>query len=256
MGNLINTFKRFFSNKQTVTVLGVIAGVIVLWAFYSYRVNRATSPIRVPYAKEPISATEEITEENIAYTDINSAFLKDADIITNKSELVGKRVTTGTSVPAGGLFYRSQVVDKKDLPNTFYDEIEDGFTVYSLKVDNHSTYGNSIYPGDKIDLYIKATEDNTDKIIFGKFVESITVLGVRDSSGNNVFGSETLVPDELVFAVPDDVYELLMKATYISGITIIPVPRNKNYTTSDAQMVTSSFFEDYINAHSSDVLED
>ena len=46
MGSLLNTIKRFLGNKNTVTILGVVAGVIVLWAFYSYRVNQATTPIK------------------------------------------------------------------------------------------------------------------------------------------------------------------------------------------------------------------
>lgn len=246
MGNLINTIKKFVSNKNTVTILGVVAGVIVLWVFYSYRVNQATTPIKVPYAKEEISATEEITEENIGYTEINSKFLRSADIIQNVGELIGKRITTGTSIPAGGLFYRKQVVDKSELPNTFYDDINDGYTVYGLSVNNHTTYGNSIYPGDRIDLYLKATDDN-GRIIFGKFIEGIAVLAVRDSSGKDVFASsDPRTPAELMFEVPDEMYELLMNAGYISGITIVPVPRNRNYSAEGGEVKTYEYLKNFI----------
>lgn len=246
MGNLINTIKRFLGNKNTVTILGVVAGVIVLWAFYSYRVNEATTPIKVPYAKENISATEEITEDNIGYTEINSKFLRSADVIQNAGELIGKRVTTGTSIPAGGLFYRSQVVTADQLPNTFYDDIEDGHTPYGLSVNNHTTYGNSIYPGDKIDLYLKATDEN-GRIIFGKFIEGIRVLGVRDSSGKDVFATaDARTPAELVFSVPNDMYELLMKAGYISGITIVPVPRNRRYSEDEGEVKTYEYLKNFI----------
>ena len=245
MGNLINSIKKFVGNKNTVTILAVIAGVIVLWGFYSYRVKQATSPVRVPYAKEAIGATEQITEKAIGYTEINSKFLRSASVITRSSDLIGKYVTTGTSIPAGGLFYKSQIVNKAELPNTFYDDIEKGFTVYSLAVNNHTTYGNSIYPGDYIDLYLKAT-DEQHKIIFGKFIESIRVLAVRDSSGKDVFGTTTRTPAELLFAVPNDMYELLMDAGYISGIVIVPVPRNKQYTAEGGEVKTYSFFRDFI----------
>jgi len=246
MGNLINTIKRFIGNKNTVTILGVVAGVLVLWGFYSYRVSEATTPIKVPYAKEMIEAAEQITDENIGYTEINSKFLRSADIITNKNELINKYVTTGTSIPAGGLFYKSQVVEKSALPNTIYDDIPDGYTVYGLAVNNHTTYGNSIYPGDNIDLYIKATDEN-NKIMFGLFIEKITVLGVRDSSGKDVFGSSnTGNPAELLFSVQNDMYELLMNAGYISGITIVPVPRNRNYSVGGGTPKTYEFFKDYI----------
>ena len=107
MGNLINTFKRFAGNKNTVTIIAVIAGVIVLWGFYSWRVGQATNPIRVPYAKEAIRAATEITEEMIAYTEINSKFLETADVIRSSGQLIGKKVAPGTSIPAGGFFYNT-----------------------------------------------------------------------------------------------------------------------------------------------------
>ena len=253
MGNLINTIKKFISNKNTVTILGVIAGVIVLWAFYNYRVSEATTPVKVPYAKEIINATEQITEDNIGYTEVNSKLLRTADIITNPADLINKYVTTGASIPAGGLFYKSQVVNKSELPNTIYDDIEDGYTVYGLAVNNHTTYGNSMYPGDKIDLYLKATDDN-NRIMFGKFIESITILGVRDASGKDVFGStNTGTPAELLFAVPNDMYELLMLSGYISGVTIVPVPRNKKYSDIGGEVKTYEFLKNFILAKSATI---
>ena len=251
MGNIINTIKRFVANKNTVTILGVIAGVLVLWGFYNYRVNDAISPIKVPYAKKTIAATEQITEDDIGFVEVNSKLLKTADIVRNKGELVGMYVTTGTSIPAGGLFYKNQVVKKSELPNSDFDDIEDGFTIYVLSVNNHTTYGNSIYPGDKIDLYLKATDDN-NKVMFGKFIESITVLNVKDSSGKSVFDSTPpRTPAELLFAVPNDMYELLMKAGYISGITIVPVPRNKKYTSEGGEVKTYEYLKNFILAKTS-----
>lgn len=256
MGNLINTIKKFVSNKNTVTILGVIAGIIILWFFYNYRVNQATTPIRVPYAKNVINAATEITKDDIGYTEVNRKFLNVADIITNANDLIGKYVTTGTSIPAGGVFYKKQVVEKSALPSAIYDNMGNGYTVYGLAVNNHTTYGNSIYPGDKIDLYIKATDDN-NKILFGKFIEGIVVLGVRDANGKDVFsGTSTGTPAELMFAVKDDMYELLMTAGYISGLTIVPVPRNRAYSAEGGQVKTYEFFKNFILSKSSPIPEE
>ena len=70
MGSLINTFKRFFTNKTTVTILGVVAGVLVLFFFYMYRVNNAVNPREVPIATRTIAATEEITKDDIEIVEI------------------------------------------------------------------------------------------------------------------------------------------------------------------------------------------
>lgn len=249
MANLVNAIKKFVGNKNTVTILGVLAGVIVLWFFYSYRVKEATSPTKIPYAKEAIYATEPILPDNVGTVEVSSKFLKTADVYRTTGEVINKYVNVGTSIPAGGIFYRAQVVEKNQLPNTIFDDIEDGYTPFSLGVNNHTTYGNSIYPGDKIDLYLKAPDEDagSGKFIYGKFIEKITVLAVRDSAGKNVFDSETPKnPAELVFAVDDNMYLLLKRASYLSGLEIVPVPRNKHYTSEGGEVQTLDFWKEYI----------
>ena len=44
-------FKRLLGNKNTVTILGVLACVATLVVGYNYRVNNAISPITVPMQK-------------------------------------------------------------------------------------------------------------------------------------------------------------------------------------------------------------
>ena len=59
---------------------------------------------------------------------------------------------------------------------------------------------------------------------------------------------ETRVPVELLFAVPDDMYLLLMKAGYVSGgIEIIPVPRNASYSAKPGETsVASDYIKNFI----------
>ena len=117
MGNISAFIKKTIANKNTVTILLVLAGVVVLWFFYNMRVKEATTPIKVPYAKEELHATDEITEDKIGMVEVNSKLLKTADIIQNQGSLIGYYITTGTSIPKGGLFYKTQVVTKAELPN-------------------------------------------------------------------------------------------------------------------------------------------
>ena len=224
-------FKKFVINRTTVTILGIVAGVAVLVGFYMYRVNNAINPTRVPIATREISPTEEIKAGDIEMVNISSSFLSDADIITSTSELIGKYVTTGTSIPKGGLFYGNQVVEKEDLPNAVFEEIPDGYTIYQLPVNETTTYANSIYPGDRIDLWIKSTDPTTGKVIFGEFISSIEVLAVRDSDGQNVFDvTSGGQPAFLLFAVQTDLYRYLKMAERISGMEVVPIPRNRDYT--------------------------
>ena len=133
------------------------------------------------------------------------------------------------------------------MPDSAWADIPDGYTVVSLNVDTETTYGNSIFPGNYIDLYYE-TFDETGKLLLGKLIESIEVLAVKDSSGKHVFenSAEGLQPRSLIFAVPEDMHLLLRKASYLSG-ELIPVPRNARYSENPgATIVSSEYIEDYI----------
>ena len=252
MGSLINTFKKFFTNRTTVTILGVVAGIAVLFGFYTYRVNSAVNPTEVPVATRTIAAIDEITSDDIEMVEIGSSFLSDADVITSVNDLVGKYVNTGTSIPEGGMFYTSQVVEKEELPNSIFDEIPDGYTIYQLRVNMESTYANSIFPGDRIDLWIDTRQD--DLLYFGEFIRGIEVLAVRDSNGENVFDvTSGRRPAWLLFAVPTDMYRYLKVVEFVGTMNITPVPRNKSYNTeSGATEITN---EELLAMIQSDIIE-
>jgi hypothetical protein len=244
MGNILTTIKRFLGNKNTVTILGVIAGILILYIGYNYRVKQATTPVTVPYAKQEISSRTLITSDMIGYMEVSSSVVKSSsNLITNASDLIDHYVAYGTTIPANSMFYSSQVLTSDEMPDSAFADIPDGYTIYSLSVNLHTTYGNSIYPGNYIDLYFKGVDD-TGKVMFGKLIESIEVLAVKDSNGEHVFETtvESRTPAELLFAVPDDMYLLLMKAGYITGssIEIIPVPRNASYSANPGETVVSS----------------
>ena len=246
MNNIVVNIKRFLSNKNTVTILGAIAGVLILYIGYNWRVNQAIKPVSVPYAKVEISSRTQITQDMIGYMEVSENIVKNSpNLIKNASQIINNFAAYGVTIPANSLFYTDSVMSKDKIPDSAFADIKDGETIYSLEVDLHSTYGNSICPGNYIDLYLKATDDS-DKIIFGKLIESIKVREVKDNSGNHVFETtaETRVPAELLFAVPDDMYLLLMKAGYVSGgVQIIPVPRNSSYSEKPGETKVSS---DYI----------
>ena len=225
MGGRKNVFAKFLTNKTTVTLVGIILGLGVLVGFYIYRVNKQVNPTRIPVAKRDISATEEITKDDIEYIKVSQTFLRKRDVYKTVNGLIGKYVSTGTSIPKGGMFYTSQVVEKKELPNAIFDEIPEGYTIYQLRVDNTTTYANSIYPGDKIDLWLKTTENGI--LVFGEFISNIEVLAVRDSAGQNVFDvTSGRTPAWLLFAVKTDMYRYLKLTENISGMSLVPVPKN------------------------------
>ena len=251
MGNLVNGIKKFLGNKNTVTILCVISGILVLYIGYSWRVNNALSPTSIPYAKTTLTSRHVITTDDIGYMEVSSEVLsKSANMIRNSNQLIGKEVMYGTTIPQNSFFYNETVVSPETQPDSATADIPAGYTLFNLSVDLHTTYGNSIFPGNYIDLWFKGIDDQ-NKLIYTTLIRSIKVLDVRDSEGQSVFETsvEKRIPSDLLFAVPDDMYSLLRKAQYLTSnsVEIIPVPRNKDYTANPGETeVASDYVRDFI----------
>ena len=246
MNSGLTKIKRFIGNKNTVTILCVVAGIAVLYIGYNYRVSSAINPTTVPYAKNTLEARHVITVDDIGYMEVNSDVVSKSDnLITNGNELVGKEVTYGNTIQQNSLFYDGDITEPNLSPDYVLSDIEDGYTAFSLSVDTYTTYGNAIAKGDYIDLWFNG-EDDTNKIIYTNLVKSIRVLDVRDSAGVSLeHANSTGEPAELLFAVPDDMYSLLVKAEQVG--TLEPVPRNRNYTADPGETeVVSEYVVQYV----------
>ena len=231
MQNILIGIKRFLKNKNTVTIFAILLSVGILFFAYDYRIKKDTEPVSVPYATRSIAPRTLITKDMISTRSVPGGVVKNSKVLMSVQNIVGKYVNNTAVIPEGGLFYEDMVVDWENIPSSLYADIPDGYTIFLLGVNMETTYGNSIFPGNYIDLYYRGNDDqkHNNKLIYSKFIESIRVLAVVDSNGNNVFETDgnPLNPNYLVFSVPDDIYVLLLKA----GQThLIPVQRNYKYS--------------------------
>lgn len=255
MGNVLVGIKRFLGNKNTVTILGVLIGIVVLYVGYNWRVNQAVEPQSIPYAKVELKGNQLIAPEHVGLIKVSKSMVDTTpDLLTSKGQVIGKYVSYDTKIAEGGLFYSSLLMTAEQRPNYITENLEKCHTLYSLPVTLHDTYANSIMRDDYIDLYISARSDE-GKVIIAKLIESIQVLDVRDSQGKPVFSSQstTGIPAELIFSVPNDLFMLLTRADHITSnsIKIFPVPRNKEYTENhSATQVTGQAMIDFINSKS------
>lgn len=255
MGNVGVSIKRFLGNKNTVTIIGVILGIVVMYLGYNWRVKQAVEPQSVPFAKVEINGNTLITKEQVGTIKVSKAFVdQSSGLVTSINQVIGKYVSYDTKIPEGGLFYNSQLMAAEQRPNYITEGVEPGYTLFSLPVDLHKTYANAIMPDDYIDLYMSAMSDS-GKVIVAKLIESIKVKDVRDSKGIPVFSSQstTKIPAELIFVVPNDMYNLLKRASDIrtNSIEIYPVLRGREYTENpSATQVASRELIDLINSKS------
>jgi hypothetical protein len=220
-------------------------------------VNRAVSPITVPYAAQLIPSKTEITSQYISTVKITGNFVTASgdSLIQSKSQLTGKYVAEGYQIPKNSFFYRDALTDSTTAQSTTQADIPDGYTLFSLDVTFHSTYGCSIMPGNYIDIYFKAKTDKEDGdlIIFDRFIKSLKVTAVVDKDGVDVFSQADSDsepnPKKIYFVVPDEYSDLLHKALLISSnnIELIPVPRNAAYSENPEETsIDNTAIEDFI----------
>lgn len=247
MGNIMEKIKRFLKNKNTVTIICALAGILVLYIGYNWRVSEATSPTTVPYAKNTLPSGHLITADDIGSIEVSGTVLsKSKQMIKNRNMLIGKEVAYGNTIQANSFFFTDDVKDSSQNNYEVLANIEEGYSPINLDVDLHSTFGNAIYPGNYIDLWFRG-KDADGKFLYGKFIRSIKVLDVTDADSKSVFetGAESREPRHLLFAVEDDLMSLIRAAQVVGEL--VPVPRNKSYSENPGKTeVASTYIENFI----------
>lgn len=245
--------KSLLANKNVVTILGAVLIVIVLFAFYKWRLNQAISPISVPYAKVAIGPRTQITSDMIGYVDVQQSALKGKVLINAPRDIINMYTNVNTTVPEGGFFYGDLIVRFEDLADSFLiDMPKDGegnyMMAYDFKVNVEKTYGNSIYPGNYVDIYYRTNDG--DKILYGKLASNVKALAVKDANGNHVFENitENRKPNQIILAVTEELSSLLRIAESIKDSELILVPTNiiyrPEYEETKSSIVTEVSDED------------
>lgn len=257
MNNFVIGLKRFFTNKNVVTIIVVIAILGILYWGYSSSIKKQTNPVNMPVAAKKINAQTKITKSDIVYKKIANGMIS-KNVIRSSVDIIGKYTNINVTIPEGSLFYNEWLVKTEDLPGNWIEQLdaEAGELGYYMSVNVASTLGNSVLPNTYIDLYMKAYDEN-GTVMFGRLLKNIKVLVVHDGSGNNIFKDSTKVgtPAKIGFAVNQDMYILLKKAEYLK-IDLVLAPRGTTVPTQDYIVVTSATLRDYIDAKTITVEED
>lgn len=262
MNNFMISLQKFFKNKNTVTIIGVVAIILILFFGYRYQIKKQVSPVTgIPVAATTIQPRTKITDDMLEYIDVAPIVLQKGEVITNKNAIVGKYSNYNTVIPKGSMFYNATVINEEELPDSAFIEVEDGQVPYNFPVTMDTTYGNSIFPGNYVDIYMKAVRKD-GKLMVGKLLENVKVLAVKDSAGRHVFenSQEARTPSFLIFGVEPEINILLRKASYMSSYSTVlfPVPHGATIEEEGATTVTSQTLKDFINANTvaNDEIED
>ena len=250
----MTNFKKFLQNKNTVTILGVLVCLLVLYIGYTSRINAKTALVDVYYANQTIQPKTLITQEMVSRTRVPSSFATTDKYYKNYNDIVGKYSNYNSIIHEGSFFYYDLLIEEENLPDSIFYDVNEGERVVSFPVNMESTYGNSIMPGNKVDIYVKLIDED-EKVVYGEFYEKVEILGVKDSSGNNVFQNtdETRTPAYAYFALEEAKYLLFSSLQYVQDyfgeyeIEIVLVPNTVEFNTEEplATEVTSEYLYDF-----------
>lgn len=258
----------FLKNKNTVTAISAILIVVILIVGYQIRVNNATKPIRVPFAKVTIQPRTLITADMIDYKNVpgealGGSYMSERDMVAAAAG--GQTYTNvNTVIPAGSLFYREALTTRDALPDTALYNVPEGETLYYLTVNLLSTYTNSVLPGNYIDIYVSYRD--ASQVVVGKLISNVKVLAVKTSDGRNVFenSNESRIPYVIFFSLAKEEYSIMREISAInnfgvSSISVSIVPTNVNYIQESSEIstyVSSTTLKEFINNKAHFVDED
>lgn len=258
MNNISIGLKKFFTNKNVVTIILVLVALGLLYWGYTSTIKRETNPVSVPVAAQSINPKTKITAEMVTYKNLPASMLTE-NTIRSTAFLLDRYTNINVTVPEGSPFYTDWVVDGDKIPGMWIEQLNrDKELPFYFTVDSESTLGNSVLPKSYIDFYMKATDEN-GTIMFGRFMKDINVLVVHNNEGKDVFEDQNAIesPSKIGFAVSQDYYILLKKAEFLD-VELIIVPRGSVVPTcaGECMYVTSSTLRDYIDAQTITVEED
>lgn len=117
-------------NKKSITIISILVAIITILVITTGVLlikwepkhvcdcnktvdNKVDELVKIPYAKKALSGGTTITEDVVGFVEVNSEYLasQDVDVIQNINELLGKHVKKDTTIPEGGIFFTSQVVE-------------------------------------------------------------------------------------------------------------------------------------------------
>ena len=122
--------KRILQNKDTVTFLGIVLLIIVLYITYSVRVKSQIKTVTIPYASTDIMAGSKITQEMIAFREVPAGMIGKG-VLTAEGDILDRYASGSSVIPGGSLFYEQAVVSEEQA--TISEELSypEGFTKYS-----------------------------------------------------------------------------------------------------------------------------
>ncbi len=208
-----------FKSKQVQIGFSLIFVVIINFLVFNIALKKEINLTKIPVSKNTIYPRSKISEEDIVYIEVPSAFiddnfyLKSADIINLYSDIQ-------TIIPKNSPFYKEVLFKEENLPDYPAILLKDNQVVYNLSSDLIKLSGNSIVVGQKVDIYTTLSKRN-EKPIVDLLVSSVRIIGVKDKKGLDVSNPESnKIPHIVLLAIDRDIMPIVRSSEEIASLEL------------------------------------
>lgn len=244
--DLINDEQILLSNKidilskKDTNKIFIIFGLILLFIITNIIIYGFLEKVKVPVANKNLYSRTEITSEMIEMKNLPRYKLLNENIVFNKNNIIGKYVNVNQVINANDYFYKDLLINKDEIPDSSFVEIEDGYVLYSLRIDLDTYMNNPVKQNDSINLYFEYTQNNDKKI--GKIISNVKVADIRTSDGLSIFEptDEKRVPTYILISMSENDNQLLRQLEYEYKLHIFY--SNKNIETN----ITKNELDEYV----------
>lgn len=207
--------------KNKNVVFGFSLGFIIIlnYLIFNISLKKEINLVKIPVVSKTIYPRSKITEADIEFIEVPSAFVND-NFYINKKDIINKYTDIRALMPKSSLFYKELLFEEKNLPDYPAILLNDQQVAYSMTTDLIKLSGNSIVVGQKVDIYTTYHE-YSEKPVVDLLVKSVRVVGVKDSKGLDVDHPDSLqIPYIVLLALNKDVMPMVRAADEIAKVEL------------------------------------
>ncbi len=200
----------------------LIAGAVLVCngLLFDVAVKNSVDYIEIPVASVLITPRTQISDSHIRMERVPSALVSD-NVYSNTEDILDLWVKYSVTLAPGSFFYHEYVEVAENVGDHPQLMLEHGQGVASLAVDLLTSAGNTLYPGQFVDI-VFTSKDKRKPIISDVIFRSVRVLAVKDRNGLDMSDPKSQkIPAVALLALNQQDIPLFLHAQIFGDIDLI-----------------------------------
>ena len=206
-------------------IIGSIVGLVALnvTAFYVILAN-ALETVDVVVANETIGPRTVISEHHVKTIAIVKGTI-DSNVYISREDILGKVVSFDSTIYAGSLFFKQSIEDVDGVIDAPLIALKPGQSAVSLGVDMIKSTGNTLLPGQYVDVVLTLPIRNKNPLVDVIF-QQVRVLAIKDRYGYDMSDSKSQkVPHVVLLALYQEDVKDFYLAIERGQVHLVPIAK-------------------------------